>query len=915
MACSSHGTQEWWTGASWHWRRYLSAGTVFFVAIAVARWPVIDSPPYYDFAIGLWPEADFLARTDFDYMRLRYQESHTLDPGGGARSYMTSALPTLVAVGMRLTPSPRGAIIAYHLFTFACAACVALIVYRLLHGIARNPLPVTACLAILTTPVFSAQIDLTGMDLPMTALALLAVACVVHSHFTAAAVASFAAFAMKNTGGIVTAALGVYYALAYLTGAYAQPVYIRRRLRVGAFVVALFLAAELLIIWWGGSTQAMLRDGPGLTMVAYWSPDVLLLALASCVLIASAGWRLLRTSVGDRSSLTWAPTWTNAIRRAITGHPLPTFSAVLLVLYCLVLTRVDVIPRYLTLTVPLLYLVIGSIAWRTPSLRTGISGVFIALVACNLANWDGRLFPSQHHVLAALQPRFEEQHVPLGREGSFLERSREFLADHGSNIRAMAQLEADWRGEPIIAGHPFTYFMALPSLGYVSAPLRGYSANGFSETFGSFQDPAELLADQPARAIFIWCPNAFCQTLSQFELPHLEAADRIVYGDQVASSLIVFEKRIDDDRAAQVTEAWYAKRLWPAPGGIRTRGDDALYRASKLAGAGRADLAIAEHLEALDAEGAQADVCVSLCRLANAVGAHQAEAVQWCRQLLERRPRAVAVWCQLVETLLRMGHFKPALESCQRAVHQYPFDPGFRRVLAELSLLDGGVDRAVEHFAFLTRLQQVPTALPAIDDLLDLIPMRDSDGAIPVELFHSTASDSREIVDLMRRGAVREARDQMQAAYRVGDLSYTGGLMLGTLELERGATVRAVKLLQFAANAEDVRAAAQYRLSVAMLQRGAISEAEQLLIAGVDRDPNDADTYVMLGCLQARTGRPTQARQSFKAAFELGTRRPEVQRYLQGIARQSTADDNQAQSAMRQRSTTNRSHESPPPRS
>ena len=66
--------------------------------ITVARWEIIDSPPYYDFAIGIWPEAQFLADTNFDYHRLRYEENHALDVQGGPRSYITSVIPRLLSL-------------------------------------------------------------------------------------------------------------------------------------------------------------------------------------------------------------------------------------------------------------------------------------------------------------------------------------------------------------------------------------------------------------------------------------------------------------------------------------------------------------------------------------------------------------------------------------------------------------------------------------------------------------------------------------------------------------------------------------------------------------------------------------------------------------------------------------------------
>jgi hypothetical protein len=67
--------------------RWLGGSLTLLAALAVARWDIIDSPPYYDFALGLFTEANYLVETDFDYYRLRYFEKVGND--GGPRVYMT----------------------------------------------------------------------------------------------------------------------------------------------------------------------------------------------------------------------------------------------------------------------------------------------------------------------------------------------------------------------------------------------------------------------------------------------------------------------------------------------------------------------------------------------------------------------------------------------------------------------------------------------------------------------------------------------------------------------------------------------------------------------------------------------------------------------------------------------------------
>jgi hypothetical protein len=67
---------------------------IALVAISVARWDVLHSPPWQDQATGLWTEADFLAETRFDFWRLRYQENHYFDQPSAARSCWRSPAST-----------------------------------------------------------------------------------------------------------------------------------------------------------------------------------------------------------------------------------------------------------------------------------------------------------------------------------------------------------------------------------------------------------------------------------------------------------------------------------------------------------------------------------------------------------------------------------------------------------------------------------------------------------------------------------------------------------------------------------------------------------------------------------------------------------------------------------------------------
>ena len=75
-----------------------------FLLLLVVRWEIVDSPPFFDYALGLWREAEFLARTNFNYYSLRYECAIGISEEGGPRCYLITVVPGLTAVLMRLFP-------------------------------------------------------------------------------------------------------------------------------------------------------------------------------------------------------------------------------------------------------------------------------------------------------------------------------------------------------------------------------------------------------------------------------------------------------------------------------------------------------------------------------------------------------------------------------------------------------------------------------------------------------------------------------------------------------------------------------------------------------------------------------------------------------------------------------------------
>jgi len=537
----------------WQWA---ALALLLGLGIGAWRYEIIDSPPYWDFAIGLWTEANFLAETGFDYALLWYDEKPIRD--GGAHCYITSVMPTLLALAMG-TGSPRSVIIGYHVFTFACTAVVLCQVLALLRPQLSWTTASLVTLAIVTTPLFNVQVDMLGMELPLAVCALATTQFVLGGRYGLAALASTAGFLIKATGVVITTATLAYLTLRWIVRDETD----RRELLWGLACNLAALALQLVIVKWGGHIDSQLVPGHrsgaiGLLSTPYWSPDLVILAglvTAASIWQFGSWWRHATASA-------WWPRVTSTIARCLREMPLATYSWIVVVGTCLAITRIILLPRYLMITIPFLYFILVTLAVRHPLPRFGLKPVLAVVIVLNLLSLDGRfLLP----IPEVLERQFGVDGGLFARTGGLLERSREYLVDHQANVAAMRAIEAEAGSAPIVAGGPFAHFLALPRLGYVSRQLRGYAVNGFSDLISQFRDVTPgLLEERPQDALFVVVGSTFYHHSNRFEMPQYEAGDELLFDDEQEFPLQVFRKTWGGNppEAAELTH-WYLKRAWP----------------------------------------------------------------------------------------------------------------------------------------------------------------------------------------------------------------------------------------------------------------------------------------------------------------------------------------------------------------
>lgn len=690
--------------------RWLGAVLVVWGAIALWRAEVVALPPYEDQAQGLWAEADYLVASGFDYYSLRFEEEHFFENNRGSRSYMISLLPTLLAMAMAVAPTTQAVIVGFHLVSFALAASILLLVVSVLSRVAPVWAAALVAVAIVTTPLVGVQVDMVGMELPLTLATLLAARAVFREQFVRAAAWSLVAFFMKATGLLVTLALGTYLLLAWFSCWWLGDESGRRRSRRGLVATAAVVLLQVAVIA-VGDPVLLKRTGAALRPEAlsprnawFTSPDVVvLLAVTATVAALAAGvavWRNLRMEAATdrgraRRARPVASGLLSAIASVVRHAPGPVFVAIALAAAVWAVGNVLFMPRYLTWAVPLAYLLSGWLVLAVPRLRRMAAVLLVAVIGFNVLNAEGRFYPRLEVVLAepfAVAARFHP------RACVYSERSREYLADLRSTIDAMRRIEASASDQVIMAGSPYSYYLTRPRLGYVTRPLEVVEINYLGTALAGFRDAmlgalAEGRRDGPL-VVYIG--------FARVTVPPPEDTDEIVYADALIPPLVVYRKRwtAAHPSAPREIEDWYLAQLgpegWPA--------ERLLAREFVLAETGRLAQAIEETRAALAARPQDATIAELLDELLLKKERDERGVVGPDR-LASHYPRLVRLDRDLAEGLQRLerGSDQPPIETPPWAEVSERFDTvtsgatHYARGLAALAVDD--FDLASERFA------------------------------------------------------------------------------------------------------------------------------------------------------------------------------------------------------------------------
>lgn len=432
-------------------------------AATAAYLGILSLPPYEDQAAGLWAEATYLIETDFDYQRLRTEEPQFVDGVGGRRSYLINLQPTLVALCLKATDSPKITAVAFRLHGYAWVVVIVISLHVLLRPHLGTYLALLPCLLVVATPLFQVQTEIGGMDLPMAGGAMMSLAALSRRSFGWAIFFSGVAFAMKATAAVLTMAIAMYLIARAVIGPRTKA---RRAERLGLMIVlslGLF-AVQWSLIQWAALAQldyasVTMKKVLMLLLVWWLSPDVAVVLLLS---IAGALLAMLVSS-WSKSSVGEARRGFSALRSWLLAWPEVAVAWLTLggLLYGILQMMLN--PRYCTVAVPILYfllayyfLVIARHRW------IGVS-LFCLLLVFNVSNFYGQWLPSTERLA-------EKTHLH-SRSSAWLERSLEYREAHRSDVKAARLLDEEHPDAVIVSWFPHSYYLRWPLLGYVTEPL------------------------------------------------------------------------------------------------------------------------------------------------------------------------------------------------------------------------------------------------------------------------------------------------------------------------------------------------------------------------------------------------------------------------------------------------------------
>ncbi|MFN0009454.1 MAG: hypothetical protein ACKVXR_16270 [Planctomycetota bacterium] len=475
-----------------------------FVALLALHARSLYDPPYWDALVGAFPQGYWLARNDFDLVRLVTMEPTCGE--GGPNVYPYSIYPLGIALLYALHLPTQVVFLVMHLFALLSAATAATAFFVLARERLPAPLGSLATLLLVSTPIFQSLASQMNMDMALCACTIVSLLALVRRKFGVAFLAALLALLVIPRGVILVAANASFLGLAAfrpswtgLSGRGAEPQSPRGVQAwtlahlglLGIFLVEIQIARAYANL----PVHVGLFEGFG----QFFRQALWMIPEFGAVFLAALLCGLM------------------VFRRARRGEarPLDFACAMHLLVFVVFYGQYkNTLPRYFFQVYPHVILLVLAAAPAAARLRWLAPAAVTLAIAANAVNHEGAFY--HHHGSGWATPPTAKA-SPLSADGHLLERSMKYRQDLLLGLDVARYLERFERDRLlVVANWPLAQALAVPEFGYVdrawsvsSRPRLTYAPQ--SVHFDNIYDRTGGLLRPKTRTDVLWAivPNAY----------------------------------------------------------------------------------------------------------------------------------------------------------------------------------------------------------------------------------------------------------------------------------------------------------------------------------------------------------------------------------------------------------------------
>lgn len=444
---------------SWFW----PIVSLFFVGQLMLRQSVLDWPPDPEHAAGMWSQAICLA--DGKLSLLPAGAISAGDSWGRA----PCLLAPMLAILLRLLPSPSSVFTVARLAQWGLSSVVLGVVFR--HVAARGGpvLGAMAALAAATVPIYSAEVEMLGPEIVLSAVLVAGVMAAARERMLQAAGWSVIAFLLVPVGAVLPLAIGGQH---LVFAANSRGIDRRDAGRRGAAYLGLFVLFAWLMVLERGpiSDSAGKADGAAMLLA---QPELIVSGIASLLCHGSlflSGSSSIEAADESRIALERnailavgnTTAFAAMLGTAALGWPVSSLAGI----------------------VPVLFLVLGTALGESAGLRL-LGNVFLGMmIGANLLDqhgaWSARLAPKSG--------------------GTFSVAGNLSYRDRVRQARSVGDAIDQQSGEePVLANGAFAVLLSDSRLGYVRRRLVPAASRASLPNAGLM----DLVRDQPASVVVV----------------------------------------------------------------------------------------------------------------------------------------------------------------------------------------------------------------------------------------------------------------------------------------------------------------------------------------------------------------------------------------------------------------------------